>query len=169
MNAEPASRPARKLLPYPLLSLAITVMWLLLTGFSSGHAVLAILVGLTVPRVMLVLQPEPAHIRFSPAMLRLAGVVLVDIFRSNLAVGKIILLRREARRSGFIEIPVDLRNRYSLAVLAIILTATPGTLWVQHDADRHYVLLHVLDLVDEDAWIRLIKGRYEKLLMEIFE
>ena len=31
------------------------------------------------------------------------------------------------------------------------------------------VLIHVLDLVDEEKWRQLIKERYEALLMEIFE
>ena len=34
---------------------------------------------------------------------------------------------------------------------------------------RGTLLLHVLDLVDEEQWSRLIKDRYERLLMEIFE
>lgn len=159
----------KRLLPYPLMSLAITAMWLLLTGFSSGHAVLALLVGLLVPRVMLNLQPAPARIRFGPAMLKLAGRVVADIFRSNLAVAKVILFDPPDRKAGFIEIPIDLRSPYALAVLAVIVTATPGTLWVQHDAKRHYLLFHVLDLVDEAEWLHIIKGRYETLLMEIFE
>ena len=53
--------------------------------------------------------------------------------------------------------------------LALIVTATPGTLWVDFDRRRGTLLLHVLDLVDEESWIQLIKGRYESLLMEIFE
>jgi len=28
--------------------------------------------------------------------------------------------------------------------------------------------IHVLDLVDETEWVRTIKGRYERLLLEIF-
>jgi multicomponent K+:H+ antiporter subunit E len=30
------------------------------------------------------------------------------------------------------------------------------------------MLIHVLDLGDEDAWITLLRDRYETLLMEIF-
>jgi multicomponent K+:H+ antiporter subunit E len=40
---------------------------------------------------------------------------------------------------------------------------------VQHDAHRHIILIHVLDLVDEEQWIELIQTRYEGLLLEIFE
>ena len=40
---------------------------------------------------------------------------------------------------------------------------------MQYDARRDTVLLHVFDLVEEADWVRLIKGRYESLLLEIFQ
>lgn len=159
----------KRILPFPLLSMSLFVMWILLTGFSPGHIVLGAVIALLVARVMLTLNPEPATIRFSTAMLKLTWLVLVDIFRSNVAVGRIILFRPKKRRSDFIYLPVRLRSPYALAVLGIIITATPGTLWVQHDPQRGLILIHVLDLVDKDAWVTLIQERYEKLLMEIFE
>jgi multicomponent K+:H+ antiporter subunit E len=30
-------------------------------------------------------------------------------------------------------------------------------------------MIHVLDLIDESEWVDTIKGRYERLLLEIFE
>ena len=50
-----------------------------------------------------------------------------------------------------------------------IITATPGTTWVRYDRAAGVVTIHVLDLVDEQAWIRLFKQRYERHLLEIFE
>ncbi|MGB7411149.1 MAG: Na+/H+ antiporter subunit E [Sphingopyxis granuli] len=159
----------RRLVPYPLLALALFAMWTLLTGFSPGHILLGALVALIVSRSMLSLKPEPPRVRVGWAMLRLAGIVLVDIVRSNIAVGKIILFNPPHRHSDFIELPTELRSPYALAVLALIITATPGSLWVQHDANRHVILIHILDLVDEAEWVRQIRQRYERLLMEIFE
>ena len=127
------------------------------------------LVAVLVSRAMLALKPEDTGFKSSLAVFRLAGLVSADIVRSNIAVARIVLFRRAERKSGFLHLPIDLRNPHALAVLAIIITATPGTLWVQHDAHRHDILIHVLDLVDEEEWIRLIKDRYERLLMEIFE
>ena len=63
----------------------------------------------------------------------------------------------------------ELRAPYGLGLLALIVTATPGTLWVAFDPARGVLTLHVLDLIDEDAWIRTIKQRYERYLLEIFE
>lgn len=158
-----------RLVPFPLLAAALFAMWILLTGFSPGHAVLAIVIALLVSRSMLALKPEKARIRFGWAMPKLAARVTMDIVRSNIAVARIILLRPPARRSGFLLLPIDVRSPYALALFAIIITATPGTLWVQHDANRHVVIIHVLDLIDEQEWIRMVKERYEALLMEIFE
>ena len=71
------------------------------------------------------------------------------------------------RRSGYVEIPLELRNAYGLAVLACIITSTPGTLWVDFDPASGKLTIHVLDLIDESAWVQTIKGRYERLLLEI--
>ena len=62
-----------------------------------------------------------------------------------------------------------MRNPYGLAWLACIITSTPGTLWVNFDAQKGSLMIHVLDLVDEGEWIRTIKDRYERHLLEIFE
>ena len=101
-------------------------------------------------------------------MLVLLGLVLRDIVRSNIAVARIVLGGREVH-SGFVKIPLDLADAHGLAVLAGIVTATPGTVWVDHDAATSMLTLHVLDLKSETEWIDWIKGRYERLLMGIFE
>jgi multicomponent K+:H+ antiporter subunit E len=159
------------LLPYPLLSIALLVLWLLLNQtVSVGHLALGSVLAVLASWAMAALRPEKPRIRRPGAILRLAGMVLVDILRSNLAVGRIIVSPREpGGNAGFMTIPLDLRSRYGLAVLSIIITSTPGTIWVNYDAAKGVLLIHVLDLVDEAAWIRLIKHRYERRLMEIFE
>jgi multicomponent K+:H+ antiporter subunit E len=89
--------------------------------------------------------------------------------RSNIAVARIILLPPRNRISDFVSLPLDLRDPHGLAVLALIITATPGTMWIHFDRTKETLLVHVLDLVDREAWIELIKGRYEALLREIFD
>ena len=117
-----------------------------------------------------VLEPPSTRVRRPGVLLRLLGLVAIDIIRSNLAVGRIILgFGRRQRKSGFVNIPLDMRNPYGLAMLACIITSTPGTLWVNFDAQKGLLMIHVLDLVDEAEWIRSIKHRYERHLLEIFE
>jgi len=161
----------RRILPYPVLSLGLFLASVLLSAsVAPPSLVLALLIALLAPAVMLALRVERVRLKAPLSMLRLAIDVAGDVVRSNWAVGQIILSgKRRERTSGFIHVPLDLRDRYGLAVLAIIITSTPGTLWVEYEAATGRLLLHVLDLVDEEIWVRTIKDRYERRLMEIFE
>lgn len=159
----------KRWLPYPLLSACLLLMWVLLTqSFSVGQLLLGTAVSLFSGQVMSALRPEPVHIRTLRPVPKLLGLVIADVIRSNLAVAKIILRPGGKRVSGFVTLPLDMRNEHGLAVLAVIITATPGTMWLQYDRAKQTLLVHVLDNVDEEAWIALIKGRYEALLLEIF-
>ena len=159
-----------RLIPHPLLAFALLILWLLLTqSLSPGKILLGALASLIATHGYAALRPDPApRIRLRP-MLKLARLVFVDVMRSNIAVAAIVVSRRRDRVADFIRVPIALKNRQALAMLALIITATPGTLWVNFDRRRGILLLHVLDLVDEEQWVRLIKDRYESLLMEIFE
>jgi multicomponent K+:H+ antiporter subunit E len=159
------------LLPYPLLSAALLGLWLLLNQtVSAGHLALGCILAILSSWAMAALRPAKPRIRRIDAILRLAGIVVFDILRSNIAVGRIIVRSREPGvNAAFMTIPLELRSQHGLAVLSVIITSTPGTIWVDYDAAKGVLLLHVLDLVDETAWIKTIKGRYERLLLEIFE
>lgn len=160
----------RAMLPHPLLSLALFCASVLLSSsLAPPSLALGLLMALAAPQVMRAMRIDPVRVRAPGAIPKLAGRVVVDVVRSNIAVAQILAGRRADRVSGFIHIPLDLKDRYALAVLAIIITSTPGTLWVEYDRARGRLLMHVLDLVDEETWIRTIKDRYESLLMEIFE
>ena len=94
----------------------------------------------------------------------------VDMLRSNAEVAWAILTRRSRGiRSGFVLIPLELRDPNGLAVLAMIVTFTPGTAWAQLSADNRVLLLHVLAIADETDLVAFIKHRYERPLREIFE
>jgi multicomponent K+:H+ antiporter subunit E len=158
-------------LPFPLLSACLLGMWLLMNQtLSAGHILLGSLLALLGGWLMTALQPAIGRVRNPRAIVTLALMVLIDIIRSNIAVARIILgPRPRSVMSGFLHIPIEMRNRYGLAALACIITATPGTLWVQFNPRKRMLMIHVLDLIDESVWIETIKGRYERLLLEIFE
>ena len=160
----------RRVLPHPLLSLALFVVWLLLsTPFGNGQLTIAVIVALLVPQVMQVLEPERVKVAKPLSILRLLGRVSVDMLKSNWDTALVIMGHRKGvRKAGFVRIPLVCNNRYALACLAIIVTSTPGTAWVQYDRYSRILLLHVLDLRDGDDWSKILHDRYESLLLEIF-
>lgn len=163
----------RRWLPFPILTAALVAVWLFLNeSVSPGTVILGGVLSLGAVRALTALDPPEGRFRFQRprVALALAWSVLTDIVRSNIAVARIILRPGTGGRvSGFVRIPLDLRAPYGLATLACIITATPGTVWVEYESAGNTILLHVLDLVDETLWIETIKDRYEKRLMELFE
>ncbi|WP_210106566.1 MULTISPECIES: Na+/H+ antiporter subunit E [Rhizobium/Agrobacterium group] len=157
------------MLPYPILAVCLLLMWLMLNGFSWGQLVLGALVALFASWALASLRPDKPKLRKWWLIPKLVTVVFVDILRSNLAVATLILKgKRRPHTSGFLLLPLEIENKTALALLAIILTSTPGSAWLEYDSRDRTVLLHVLDLIDEEQWIATIKHRYEALLLEIF-
>lgn len=156
----------------PVLVLALTAMWLVANDtLSPGQVVLGMLVATALAWWASKMRPLRPRIRRPWLAVALLVTVFVDIVRSNIGVGRIILGLSGKReiRTGFLEIPLELDDPHGLAVLATIITSTPGTVWVEHSAERRRLVLHVLDLRDEQEWIRTIKQRYERPLIRIFQ
>jgi multicomponent K+:H+ antiporter subunit E len=157
------------LVPFPRASAGLLVLWLLLNQtLSPGHILLGAVIALVGGWAFAALEPPKTRPRLG-AIFRLAALVFADIVRSNIAVARIIVgFGRRQRSSGFVEIPLELRDPYGLATLACIITSTPGTLWVDFNEVSGVLTIHVLDLVDKSEWVRTIKERYERSLLEIF-
>jgi multicomponent K+:H+ antiporter subunit E len=161
----------RRWLPFPIVTAALTGIWLLLNeSVAPGAILLGVASALSLSWALPLLDVPKSGFRRLGAAMRLVLVVLIEIIRSNNAVARIVLSPGDrGRRSGFVRIPLDMRNPYGLAALACIITATPGTIWVEYESAYNTLLIHVLDLVDEEEWVRIIKGHYESRLMEILE
>lgn len=160
----------RRWFPHPVLSALLLLIWLLLKqSLAPGTILLGALLGIALARMYDLLRPPKVRVRNFHLLGLLFVRVTLDIFRSNLAVAKIILGRNRNLNSGFVAIPLDLTDRHGLAVLACIITSTPGTIWVSYDSSANTLLIHVLDLADEQVWIDTIKQRYERLLLGIFQ
>ncbi|KRW97961.1 Na+/H+ antiporter subunit E [Paracoccus sp. PXZ] len=160
-----------RLVPHPLLSAALVVMWLFLTAFTLGHLLLGTLIALGAGWSVEHLHPPKPVFRRWLAIPKLMAIVAVDILRSNITVARVLVLGPDHPKyhSGFVELTLRMRDPNAIAVLAIILTGTPGTAWIEFDQEESRLLLHVLDLRSDDDWQSLIRDRYETLLMEIFE
>lgn len=159
-----------RILPHPILSAGLVLIWLMLNRFSLGHLVLGTAISIGAGLALHAIEPERIRLRRPLLMVKLFFIVGGDIIRSNIAVASLILAngKKRERKSGFIEVKLRLRDPQALAVLAMILTATPGSAWMEHDTDSGILLLHIFDLKPEEDWQELIQNRYEALLLEIF-
>jgi len=160
----------KRLLPAPLLSAMLFVVWLLLRQ-NVGLATLAMatILAIALPLLTLPLRPLPVRMRRPRAAIALLLTVAVDAVVSNLVVARSVWHFRTPPRSAFVRVPLDLDDANGLAVLAVITTIVPGTVWCELAVDRRTLLLHVFDVDDEAAFIAQYKARYERPLLEMFE
>ena len=161
----------KRWLPSPPLSLALFVVWLLLNqSLHPATLLLAAILAIAVPVLTQSLRPATVRMRRPGLALRLCGVVALDLVHSALAVARLLLTKRSADMTPrFVRVPLALRDPNALAVLAMILCLTPGTAWGEISFDRSTLLIHVFHVEDEAAFIAVVKARYERPLMEIFE
>ena len=150
----------------------LTVLWLILQQtLAPDQIILGVVLAVVLAAASSQLRPLRAHLRRLDLAVALIFVVIWEVIRSNIAVSRVVLglVRNREVRSGFVEIPLDLRDPYGLAALAAIITATPGTVWAGLSADGKRLTLHILDIEEEQQWIGYIKDRFERPLMRIFE
>ena len=159
----------RRWLPHPLLSLCLLFVWMLLVDSSSlGQWLLGALLGCLIPLLTQLFWITPPRV-YRPVKLCLFLLrVLGDIVVANLQVAKLILGPVERLRPAFVEIPMLLEDDLALTMLASVISLTPGTVSADLSDDRKTLLVHSLDVADEDALIAEIKSRYEAPLLEVF-
>ena len=161
----------KRILPTPLLSLALLALWLLLNrSLSAGNLILGTVLALAIPLLTAGLRPMRVRVRRPTMILRLAFNVMVDTVQSNIAVARLLLAPGSRRHpAGFVHVPLQLRDPNALAVLAVITCITPGSAWAEISVDRSMLMLHLLELGDPADVVARVKARYEQPLMEIFE
>jgi len=160
----------KRLLPAPLLSATLLVVWLLLNNtLDPAQLVLGAALALIVPWFTERLRPQRPRIRRPLVIVRLALVVLWDIVLSNIEVARRILGPEAAIRPAFVWVPLAITDPHAIVSLAGIITMTPGTLTAELSDDGRHLLVHAFNVDDEAALVAQIKARYEAPLKEIFE
>ncbi len=161
----------KRLLPHPLLTLLLIVVWqMLVNQVTAGSLLLGAILGIVIPILTAPYWPDRPKLKHPLKIAEYVLIVLWDICVANIVVARIILFRRNSQlRSKWVTIPLDLKSPEAITVLAGTITMTPGTVTSDVSACGKALLVHCLDADDPDAVRDEIKHRYERRLKEIFE
>jgi len=163
-------RAFRWLIPHPLLTLLLTVVWILLQNqLSAGMLVFGIILGILIPWGTSIWWPDTPKGFRAGRMVVYSLIVIWDIIIANIQVAWIVLTVPNAKlKPAWIVVPLELRQPEAITLLAGTITLTPGTVSADLSDDGHELLVHVLHTDDPDAVRDEIKTRYERRLKEIF-
>ncbi|QMU58872.1 MAG: Na+/H+ antiporter subunit E [Boseongicola sp.] len=164
------ARAVRWLIPHPLLTFILAVVWTLLQNqVSAGMVVFGIILGIIIPWMTSIWWPDkPKGIRVGK-MVVYGFIVIWDILVANVQVAWIVLTVPNSKlKPAWIVIPLQLKEPEAITILAGTITLTPGTVSADLSDEGHSLLVHVLHTDDPDGVRDDIKSRYERRLLEIF-
>lgn len=169
-NAQENEPPRKKRwLPHPVLSVMMVLIWLSLNNASIGHFVLGSFLAVGIPYLVQDFWPTAVRVHRPFKLCMYLLMVLVDICKANFIVAVQILGPNNKLKAKFFEVPLEVKNDFTISMLAGTITLTPGTVSSELSADKKRLLVHALNVDDVEEAAAEIKRRYEKPLKEIFE
>ncbi|WP_010251420.1 Na+/H+ antiporter subunit E [Myroides injenensis] len=158
------------MLKYFLLNLLLALVWVALTGqlnysnfiFGSvlGFFILWILVRRSKPH-------EKEYFYRVPKILTFILYFLYDMLQANLQVAIDVVTPNYHTTPGIIKYYIDAKTDFEITMLTNIIALTPGTMVIDIADDKSYIYIHTMYLRDKDVFIKRMKDRTEKKLLEI--
>ncbi|CUA97569.1 Na+/H+ antiporter subunit E [Pannonibacter indicus] len=102
---------------------------------------------------------------------RVTGLILLFLYElvmSAWRVARIVIRPKLGLNPGFIAFPLTVESDFEIALLANLITLTPGTLSVDVSEDRKVLYIHCIDVPDPEGTIADIRNGFERKIMEAF-
>ncbi|MCB9898509.1 MAG: Na+/H+ antiporter subunit E [Planctomycetes bacterium] len=149
-------------------TLLLALIWIGLTAEASpANAALGLLVAWLVTRWLPCPAPRWTSLRKLPRLVALLLFVLKEMLVANLRVAACVLDERRVRPC-VVAVPLRLTDPAAIALLAHLVTLTPGTLSLDVSPDGRTLWVH--DILDGDPeHVRCsIRDGFERRLLELF-
>lgn len=149
-------------------NLALALAWCALVGrLTLADLIVGYVIGFGVLG-WLIPGPSPrAYVRRLPRVFAFVAVYASEVVVSTLRMAWEVVTPYPRRNPGMIEVPLDVTTDTEIAMLANLITFTPGSVMLDVADDRRHMLVHVLFLDDPEASIRHIKRRYERWVLRL--
>jgi multicomponent Na+:H+ antiporter subunit E len=151
-----------------LWNVLLAVVWAAITGtFGLGNLLLGFGVGLLVLSTAGRVVGSGNYVPRLWHALELFAYFLWELVLSNVSVAWDVIRPRPHMQPGVIGIPLDVRSDAEIALLANLVSLTPGSLSLDVSADRQTLYLHVMHLDDPEAVRRKIKDGFERRILAV--
>lgn len=146
------------------------LIWLAISGSYTlpnlifGALIAALSLGLIRHQIV---KSESRRVR-PLSVLLLAMLFIKELALSAWTVAKLVVQPKMDLKPGIFAYPLTVEGDFEIALLANLITLTPGTLSVDVAEDRRTLYVHALDCSDVDATKRSIAHGFERKIMEAF-
>ena len=153
-----------------LANVLLALAWVAVTGILSA---LNLAFGFVLGALALSLIREQVgsvgYLSRLRRIVSLFALFLYELVASSVRVARLVLSPSMDVAPGIFAYPLKLRRDQEIALLANMITLTPGTLSVDVSEDRRTLYVHAMDCRDPDAARADIADGFERKIMEAFE
>jgi len=150
--------------------LVLAVTWALITGaFTVPNLLFGALLGALASLLLRDRVQAPMLYGRIARVLSLFWLLCVELMLSALKVASLVIRPRMKQHlnPAIIAFPLTAQTDAQIALLANLITLTPGTLSIDVSEDRSTLFVHVLALTDREALIADIRNGFEKKVLEV--
>jgi multicomponent Na+:H+ antiporter subunit E len=153
-----------------IFNLLVALVWVFLKGeFNLVNLVWGYILGAGILFLFSQIPPGKVYTKKILGFIGLAMVFLVELYKANLSVLKVVLSGNTRPPSGIVAYPLEVKSDWGITVLANLITLTPGTISMEVAPDRKTLYIHALEVDDPQDVVAGIKESFEKRVLEVFE
>jgi multicomponent Na+:H+ antiporter subunit E len=150
-------------------NILLALIWVAVSGDFSGANLLAgfvlgyVILGITLREVPVF----SVYVRRVPKIILFGGFFLRELFKANLRVAWDVVTPTHHMRPAVIAVPLDAKTEGEIALVANLISLTPGTLTLDISSDHRVLYIHVMyldDLEEVRAQIKDFEARVLALL-----
>ena len=149
-------------------TLLLALLWLGLTAESTvANALLGLALAVAITRWLPSPAPSWSSLRKLPKLLVFLAFIVKEVVVANLRVAACVLDERRIKPC-VVAVPLSLRDPAAVAILAHLITLTPGTLTLDVSPDGRTLWVHDILDGDPEHVRRSIQDGFERRLQEFF-
>lgn len=111
-------------------------------------------------------EPLPGLLRRCVAFFPFAGAAVWYVVVGAWEVALVALHLRPLKEPGIVKVPVGEQTPTGVAVSALVTTLSPGALLIE--ANDEFMLIHIIDASDPDAFRREREDFYQRYQKKVF-
>ncbi len=151
-----------------LLNILLALAWMFLTGnLEFINFIEGFIISFLILWISRYATSTSSYLNKIPKIIDFIFYFLYQLIVANIKVTVDIVTPRHRMKPAIIAVPLTIDRNYEIAMLANIVTLTPGTLTLDVSADNKTMYIHSMYVDNAEEFISELKNGFEKKLMEI--
>lgn len=150
------------------LNIFLALVWTFLQGeLQASNFIVGLVLGYLIIAASQHIMGRRAYVMKVIQVVRFVIFTLWEIFRASLALAWVIVQPRLTLCPGIVAVPLEACTDMEIAVLANLITLSPGTLTLDVSDDRRTLYVHTMLLEDPEEFRRELKNGFERRVLEV--